>query len=144
MGSRRNQTRIPPGNRPPPIPSFFPYAPHLFLPPRFPNLLDLVLVALLLGLSFICAGGVTALALHFHLFGVSTVQDALTDIHYTLGSQVAWYCFTFLGCLLIFPRIWHTGFFRAWSGAPVPRSACAGSSSAPPLPASSSPLSTAS
>jgi uncharacterized protein len=88
------------------------YAPQRYWPVRFPNAGDLLLVACLLGLGFLCAGAVTALALHFHLFGVDTVKDALTDIHYTLGSQVAWYCFSFLGCLLIFPLIWHTGFFR--------------------------------
>jgi len=96
----------------PPEPPILTYTPHPFHPPRFPNVLDLFLVGLLMGLGFACAGGVTALALHFHLYGVTTVNQALTDIHYTLGSQVAWYCFTFLGCLLIFPLIWHTGFFR--------------------------------
>lgn len=101
----------------PPEPPIFTYAPPPVRSLRFPNLGDLVVVGFLLGLGFIGAGAVTALAIHFHLFGVVTVKEALTDIHYTLGSQVAWYCFTFLGCLLVFPVIWHTGFFRGveWS-----------------------------
>ena len=101
----------------PPEPPIFTYAPAPIRPLRFPNLGDLVVLGFLLGLGFIGAGSVTALALHFHLFGVVKVQEALTDIHYTLGSQVAWYCFTFLGCLLVFPLFWHTGFFRGveWS-----------------------------
>jgi membrane protease YdiL (CAAX protease family) len=91
------------------------FTPYVFPPPprpRFPNVLDLVLLALLLGLGFVCAGALTATALHFHLFGVTSLKQALTDIHYTLGSQVAWYCFTFLGCLIVFPLIWHTPFLR--------------------------------
>ncbi|HTX75228.1 MAG TPA: CPBP family glutamic-type intramembrane protease [Terracidiphilus sp.] len=90
----------------------FTYAPHPLPPTRFPNLLDLVLVGLMLLLGFLCAGALTTLALHFHLFGVTTVKQALSDIHYTLGSQVAWYCFTFFACVLVFPLIWHTGFLE--------------------------------
>lgn len=82
-------------------------------PPRFPNVLDLALLLLMLGLGFFCAGAFTAAALHFHLFGVQTIKQALTDIHYTLGSQVVWYCCTFLGCLIVYPTIWHT---RFWDG----------------------------
>ncbi|MGB6781281.1 MAG: CPBP family intramembrane glutamic endopeptidase [Terracidiphilus sp.] len=105
---------VPQSSEPEPIeqPPILTYAPPPLWPPRFPNCGDLLLLAFLLGLGFICAGAVTYLALHFHLYGVTTVSQALTDIHYTLGSQVAWYCFTFLGCLLIFPLIWHTGFLR--------------------------------
>ena len=49
-------------------------------------------------------------ALHFHLFGISTLKQASTDIHYTLGSQAAWYVITFGACALIFPMLWNRGF----------------------------------
>jgi hypothetical protein len=93
-------------------PPLFTYTPRPLPPTRFPNLLDLVLVGLLLLMGFFCAGALTNLALHFHLFRVTTVKQALTDIHYTLGSQVAWYFFTFAGCLMLFPLLWHTGFLQ--------------------------------
>lgn len=93
----------PAGESQPPLESWDPR-------PRFPNFLDLALLALMLITGFLCAGSATAIALHFHLFGVRSMQQAVTDIHYTLGSQVIWYCFTFMGCVIIFPLIWHTRF----------------------------------
>lgn len=80
--------------------------------PSFPNLLDVALVGIMLLMGFFISGTLTVTALHFHVFGVTTVKQALTDIHYTLGSQVVWYFFTFFGCLIVFPLIWHTGFFH--------------------------------
>lgn len=58
-------------------------------------------------------------ALYFHLFGISTLQQAITDIHYTLGSMASLYLLTFAGCALIFPLFWHKSFFAGlqWQGA---------------------------
>lgn len=81
-------------------------------PPRFPNLLDVVLAGILLCFGFFCSGALMELALHFHFYGVTTIKGALSDIHYTLGSQVAWYVITFSGCALLFPMVWHMGFFE--------------------------------
>jgi hypothetical protein len=98
---------------PPPHQSYFEtYARQPLAPPRFPNVIDLVMVGFLLILGFLCAGALTSTALHYHLFGVRTIKQAQTDIHYTLGSQIAWYLFTFIGCISIFPLIWHTSFFQ--------------------------------
>jgi membrane protease YdiL (CAAX protease family) len=43
----------------------------------------------------------------------------MTDIHYTLGNQAATYLLTLLACLLLFPLVWHKGFFAGlqWNGA---------------------------
>jgi len=62
---------------------------------------------------------VTGSALHFHLFGVSTLQKANSDIHYTLGSEAALYLFTFGLSLLVFPHVWGESFFQGiqWHGA---------------------------
>jgi membrane protease YdiL (CAAX protease family) len=79
---------------------------------RFPNLLDLLLLGGMVLLGGLGAASLTALALYFHLFGVTTPQQALDDIHYTLGSQAAWYVISFVGSLLLFRAVWHTGFFR--------------------------------
>lgn len=80
-------------------------------PPRFPNFADVGLGLVLLFFGWMGSGALLLGALHFHLFGVSTVKQATNEIHYTLGSQAAWYLISFSGCLLLFPAIWHTGFF---------------------------------
>lgn len=88
---------------------------------RHPNLLDLLLLLAMLLMGGVGSATLTALALHNHLFGVTTAQQALTNIHYTLGSEATWYLISFAGALLLFPAVWHTGFFRGveWN----PRSA---------------------
>jgi membrane protease YdiL (CAAX protease family) len=53
----------------------------------------------------------TMAAIHFHVFGVTTLQDAATDIHYALGTMAALYLLTFAASLLIFPFFWDKGFF---------------------------------
>ncbi len=83
------------------------------LPPpiRFPNFLDVFLLALLLIFCWVCSGALFAAAVHFHMWGVATTQQAVSDIHYQLGSQTAWYLLAFGGCVLLFPAIWHKEFF---------------------------------
>ena len=82
------------------------------LPPmRFPNMADVGLLFVLLILGGLVAAGVTGAAFHFHLFGVFTSKQALSDIHYTLGSQSGWYFSSLIGCLTVFPLLWHKSFF---------------------------------
>jgi len=50
-------------------------------------------------------------AIHFHLFGVSTMQKALSDVHYTIGSMAALYVITFGAALVLFPMLWGQGLF---------------------------------
>jgi uncharacterized protein len=97
--------------------------PEIIRPPRIPHLGHLVILALLLALGL--AGDFVAvpLALHFHLFGVSTATEAMTEIHYTLGSEAVLYVMTLAGCMLVFPLIWHKDFFAgiSWRGATARR-----------------------
>lgn len=92
---------------------------ELAKPVRIPNFGHLGLLALLLVLGLLASSALVRSALHFHLFGVSTVQQAVTEIHYALGSEVILYLFTLLGCLVIFPLVWHRGLFDGlqWNGA---------------------------
>jgi membrane protease YdiL (CAAX protease family) len=87
-------------------------------PTRVPNFGHLCILALLLVLGWLGAVGLTFSALHLHLFGVRTVQQAATDIHYTIGSMVVLYLLAFGGCLVIFPLVWQKGFFAGlqWNG----------------------------
>lgn len=93
--------------------------PELKAPVRIPNFGHLSVLALLVFLALLVSSLSIRIAFNFHLFGVSTVSKAITDIHYTLGSEVILYLITLGGCLLLFPRIWHKSFFAGlqWNGA---------------------------
>lgn len=88
-------------------------------PVRFPNIADVLVMAILLGLGWLASAGVTAEALHLHLFGVTSERQAMNDIHYTLGSQGVWYLITIGLWMLVFPHVWNTGFFSGieWRAA---------------------------
>jgi membrane protease YdiL (CAAX protease family) len=81
-------------------------------PMRFPNIADVGLIFVLLVFAALVAAILTAGALELHIFGVSTAKQAFADIRYSLGSQLLWYLFTLIGCVVLFPHVWHTGFFR--------------------------------
>jgi uncharacterized protein len=86
---------------------------------RIPHLGHLALLGLLAIFGLIGTMMLVPLALHFHLFGVTGLAQAATDYRYALGSQAAQYIFTFAGCLVVFPLIWHKPFFDGihWHGA---------------------------
>jgi CAAX protease family protein len=94
------------------------YAPSI-PPMRFPNMMDVVLMGILFAFGWLASGGMAAAALHFHLFGVTTEKQAVNDIHYTLGSQGVWYLISLGLALILFPRVWQTGFFEGieWRAA---------------------------
>ncbi len=90
---------------------------------RIPNFGHLGILCLIALCGLFCAGLVARAALHFHLYGVSTLRQAADDIHYTLGTEGLFYIFTFAGCLLIFPLLWNKRFFAGiqWHGATAMR-----------------------
>ena len=76
--------------------------------PHFGHLLILV------GLAFLGFVGAILLmrsAIYFHLFGISTIQQASSDIHYTIGFMASLYLLTFGAAALVFPLIWHKSLF---------------------------------
>lgn len=85
---------------------------------RIPNFGHLLILGLLALAGLFGAGLLARLALNHHLFGVTTLRQAATEIHFTLGTQGIFYLLTFLGCLLIFPLLWHKGLFVGlqWQG----------------------------
>lgn len=104
---------------PPPGPTFFS---HEVYPPRrqvrIPNFGHLAFFALLAVFGMIGASIFTELALHENLFGVGSVHKAITNIHYTLGSEAIFYLITFVASLLLFPLLWRKGFMAGlqWNG----------------------------
>lgn len=93
--------------QPPPLPEV-----------RIPHLGHLAILGAFLAFGFLGAALVIRFALKFHLFGVHSLQAAITDIHYTLGSEGLVYLLTLIACLLFFPMIWHKSFFAGiqWNG----------------------------
>jgi membrane protease YdiL (CAAX protease family) len=91
----------------------------LFPEERTPNMGHLGLLVLLVAFGYIGIFMLVPLALHFHLFGVTSIAQATTDYRYALGSQAIQYIITFAGCLVVFPLVWHKPFFDGihWHGA---------------------------
>jgi membrane protease YdiL (CAAX protease family) len=93
--------------------------PEIYVPARIPHLGHLFLLGILAVFGLLGASLLTRSALYFHLFGISTLRQALDDIHYTLGGQGAMYLITLGVSMVVFPLLWHKGFFAGlqWNGA---------------------------
>ena len=86
--------------------------PRFVRPVRIPHLGHFGIFLLVLCFGWLGAGSLLLLGLHFHLFGISTLKDAIADFHYTLGSQAIQYFISLAACLVVFPAIWHKGFLE--------------------------------
>jgi hypothetical protein len=93
--------------------------PEVHPPTRIPNFGHLLILALLSTLGLSGAILITQAALHFHLFGISTTDQAIYDIHYTLINMSVLYLIPFAASLLVFPHLWHKSFFTGlqWNAA---------------------------
>jgi membrane protease YdiL (CAAX protease family) len=93
--------------------------PKYIFPARIPHLGHLCLLAVMALFGLLGASLLTRSALYFHLFGVSSVKQAVEDFRYTLGSQTAFYLLTFLAGIVFFPLVWGKGFFAGvqWNAA---------------------------
>jgi membrane protease YdiL (CAAX protease family) len=94
------------------------YTPDFDSPVRIPHLGHVAVLSIfaffgLLGATLGIRTGIKA-----HLYGVTSMGQAVTDIHFTLGSELILYLFTFILCLVFFPMIWQKGFFAGiqWNG----------------------------
>lgn len=101
-----------------PVP-FENWAPLPEPPVRVPNFGHFGVLILLAAFGLLASSLAVRAAVSIHLFGVSTLQQAVTEIHYVLGSEVILYTLTFLSSLLIFPFLWHKSLFAGvqWNGA---------------------------
>jgi membrane protease YdiL (CAAX protease family) len=94
-------------------PLFHSFAEDVALPPA-PRIPHLGHVLILIGLACVGLLGSSLLvrsALYFHLFGISSTQKALTEVHYTVGSMAILYLIAFGGAILVFPVLWHKSLF---------------------------------
>ncbi len=88
-------------------------------PVRIPHFGHFCLLVLLALISLVGAAVLLRVALQYHLYGISTMQQAMGEIHYTLGTEAVLYLFTFGLSLLIFPLFWHKSLMAGlqWNGA---------------------------
>ena len=86
--------------------------------PRIPHFGHVALLAMLAlsGLAIVIV--VAQVAIMRHLFGVTNLTEAATNVRYLLGTQALLYLFTFGGSLIVFPLVWHKGLFAGlqWRG----------------------------
>ena len=101
-------------------PELFQYFTRPYAPPqeRIPHMGHIGILFLIALAGLACAAILARAAISYHLFGVSTITEAATEFHYTLGTEGIFYILTFGGCLIVFPLLWHKGFFAGlqWQG----------------------------
>jgi hypothetical protein len=88
-------------------------------PPRIPHLGHLLFLLLAIApIGLLATGLLMGVAMHEHVFGVSTAQQAIGNVHYILGSEGFLYLVTFALALLIFPAFWHKPLLAGlqWNG----------------------------
>lgn len=85
---------------------------------RIPNFGHLAILALIALCALFTAGLLANVGIYFHLYGVTSVSQAGTEIHYALGTEALLYLISFGAALLVFPALWHKGFFDGvqWRG----------------------------
>jgi hypothetical protein len=92
--------------------------PEIPKPTRIPHLGHVALLAGFLIFGLACSTALFFVALHFHLYGVSTAEQAKSEIHYNLYTELILYFVTLILSLLIFPLFWKKSFFAGiqWRG----------------------------
>jgi hypothetical protein len=91
---------------------FATYAEQLPPPPRFPNVVDVGLMLLVLLVAWFISGMLMIGAVRIHLFGVFTLKQAAKDVRYNLGGQAILYFIALAGWSLLFRGLWHRPFLR--------------------------------
>lgn len=100
-----------------PFPSW--QQPELPPPARIPHLGHLCMLVTLGLIGLVCATVLMMVAVHFHLFGVTTMEKAATEVHYMLGTEAVIYLVTLALGLVVFPLFWNKSFFAGiqWRGS---------------------------
>jgi hypothetical protein len=86
---------------------------------RIPNFAHIIILIVIATLGFLAAGIAVQFAFRFHLWGVKTIEQATTDVHYTLASMAVLYAVSFAVAFFLFPYLWHKSFFAGlqWNAA---------------------------
>ena len=97
-----------PVQAPEPVAPIFTYRPPP--PERIPHIGHLVILGLLALCSWFVASLIDLIGVHYRLFGVTSLQQAATEIHFTLGTEAILYVLTLFAAVLVFPLIWGKSF----------------------------------
>jgi hypothetical protein len=86
---------------------------------RIPHLGHLCLLMTLGIFGVLCAAVLMLVALRLHLYGITTMTKAATDVHYMLGEEAAIYLVTLAASFGVFPLFWNRSFLDGihWRGA---------------------------
>jgi uncharacterized protein len=93
--------------------------PEVRPPARVPHLGHLALLCLLIAIGFLISIAVFFGGVQLHLFGVTSMQQASSDIHFLLGTEAVIYLVALGLALAVFPPFWHKNLFAGlqWNGA---------------------------
>ena len=96
------------------------YVPPPRPPVRVPHFGHVAILMVFVLSGLFAAGILMAVAVRYHVFGVTSLKSAITDldVRYALGSESIVYFVMFGACVLFFPMIWHKSFFEGiqWNG----------------------------
>jgi uncharacterized protein len=92
--------------------------PTVPLQERIPHMGHIGVLFLIALAGLVCAWLLARVAVASHFFGVSSMNEAATEFHYTLGTEGIFYFFTLAGCFVVFPLLWHKPLFAGlqWRG----------------------------
>jgi membrane protease YdiL (CAAX protease family) len=93
--------------------------PEAVAPARIPHLGHLALLGAFLLIGSVCMTVLMFVALHFHLDGISSLDQIESNVHYLLGSEAVLYLVTLALSFPLFPLLWNKSFFAGihWRGA---------------------------
>lgn len=74
---------------------------------RLPHLGDVLLLGALFLIGLLCSVILTLAWLHFRLFGIGSIPEAMHSIAFALGTMVALYVIAFLPGAALFPLLWR-------------------------------------
>jgi membrane protease YdiL (CAAX protease family) len=86
---------------------------------RIPNFSHFALFCFFTTLGWLASALAAGLAVHFHLFGLVSLEKAKYDVHLTLGIELITYLVTLSIAWFVFPLLWQKSFLAGvhWNGA---------------------------
>jgi len=93
--------------------------PEIRLPARIPHLGHLCILSVLILGGFLCSTVLILVAVHYHLYGVTTLDQAKDEVHYNLGLETVIYLISGGLGFIVFPMFWGKSFLAGiqWRGA---------------------------
>ena len=93
--------------------------PEIRKPARIPHIGHLCIFSVLILGGFLCSTVLILVAVHYHLYGVTTLDQAKDEVHYNLGIETVIYLISGGLSFIVFPMFWGESFLAGiqWRGA---------------------------